>query len=158
MRYLIKVFIRASALSVALWVVSTPWAQAAPPILSEAAKQEDEMKKQEAERKKTPEEEKKEKEANELKKNIGSLGKRQMQDEQSSRVRTNVFPSSTPEADCTGADKARSRLDEVAKDAGIVIKGNLNINSKNEANVGKNEGNINSNTTINITNENNRRC
>jgi len=133
-------------------------ANSAPPIINEASEQEEAEKQREKERKKTPEEEKKEKEADEVRKTLGGIGKRQEQDEKSVRIRANIFTASSPEADCTGADKARSRLDEVSNAGGIVIQGNLNIDSKNEANVGKNEGSINSNTTINITNQNNKRC
>jgi hypothetical protein len=130
----------------------------APPVQSQESKQQEEGKKKEEEKNKTPEDEKKAKEEAEYKKNLGQLRGRQQTDENSTRVRNNIFPASTPETDCTGADKARSRLDDVSEDGGIVIKGNLNINSKNEANVGKNEGSISSNTNINITNNNNKKC
>jgi hypothetical protein len=136
-------------------IVST---HGAPPIQNEATEKEDEERKNEFERKKTPEEAKEEKEKNEKIKALGSIKRQQQTDENSTRVRNNIFPSSTPETDCTGADKARSRLDDVSEDGGIVIKGNLNIASKNEANVGKNEGSISSNTNINITNNNNKKC
>jgi len=134
------------------------WANGAPPILNEVSEREDAEKKQEQERKKTPEEEKKEKEENEFKKNLGNLGRRQEQDEKSMKIRANIYQTNSSSSDCTGADKARSRLDDVGDEGGIVIQGNVNINSKNEANVGKNEGSISSNTTINITNQNNKRC
>ena len=135
-------------------------AKGAPPIESEeSVKEETEKEKEkEKEKKKNPEQEKKEKEEKELKANISDLRKRQEKDEASIRVRANVFPATSPEADCTGADKARSRLDGVGDQGGVVIKGDLKIDAKNEANVEKNEGTITSETKINITNEIKKRC
>ena len=137
-------------------------AKAAPPVQSEESKKEESDKekneKQEKEKKKTPEEEKKEKEELELKKNISDVRKRQEKDEGSVRVRANVFTARSPESDCTGADKARARLDQIGDTGGIVIKGDLIVGASNEAHVEKNEGTINSQTQINITNEVNKRC
>lgn len=138
------------------------YAKGAPSIQSEESIKEEAEKEKEAgkekEKKKNPEEEKKEKEEKELKVNINDIRKRQEKDEASIKVRANVFPSSAPEADCTGADKARSRLQEVGDQGGVVIKGDLKIDSKNEANVEKNEGSISNQTSINITNEIKKRC
>lgn len=138
------------------------WAMGAPPIQNEeSAKEEadkEKEKEREKEKKKDPETEKKDKEESEIKKNIGDIRKRQERDEGSVRVRANVFSASVPETDCTGADKARSRLDEVGDEGGIVIKGNLAIGSENSAQIEKNEGIITNETSINITNEINKRC
>lgn len=134
----------------------------APPLQSEeGAKEEtqkEKEKEQEKEKKKTAEEEKKAKEEQALRKSIGDVRKRQENDEKSVRVRANVFTSRSPEEDCTGADKARSRLDEVGDEGGVVIKGDLIIASSNEAKIEKNEGSITNETSINITNEINKRC
>ncbi len=135
---------------------------AAPPLQNEASgkeeAQKEKEKEQEKEKKKTPEEEKKTKEEQELTKSISDVRKRQESDEKSVRVRANVFTSKSPEDDCTGADKARSRLDEVGDEGGVVIKGDLIIASSNEAKIEKNEGSITNETSINITNEINKRC
>lgn len=138
------------------------WAKGAPPIQSEESRKEEadkeKEKEQEKEKKKNPDEEKKAKEEQELKKNISDVRKRQEKDEGSVRVRANIFSSRSPESDCTAADKARARLDEVGDEGGVVIKGNLIIASENGAQIEKNEGVITNETSINITNEVNKRC
>lgn len=130
----------------------------APPVQSEAGTQEESDKEKEKEKKKSPEEEKKAKEEEEMKENIRDVRKRQATDEGSVRVRANVFNSNPPEGECTGADRTRSRLQEVGEQGGVVIKGDLKVQAQNQANVEKNEGSINNQTQINITNEIKKRC
>ena len=143
-------------------VLPAKYAKGAPPVSSEESVKEEAAKEKEQEtekeKKKSPEEEKKNKDEKELKANINDIRKRQEKDEASIKVRANVFPSTPPEADCTGADKARSRLQEVGDQGGVVIKGDLKIDTKNENHVEKNEGTINSQTSINITNDIKHRC
>ena len=88
---------------------------------------------------------------------ISDLRKRQENDERSTRVRVNSFPASSPESECTAADRARARL-EKSMGEGVEIQGDLKIDSKNEAEVGENKGSINNAVNVNIINNNNRRC
>lgn len=130
----------------------------APPIQSEERAREEAKKEAEEKQPKTPEQEQKEKEEEELKATIRDIKKRQQRDEESIRVRANIFPSLPPEAECTAADRARSRLEKVTDDGGLIIAGDILIDSSNEANVENNEGSINSQVNVNIINESNRRC
>lgn len=79
-------------------------------------------------------------------------------EEKKLRVRANIFSSKLQISDCTAADKARARLDDVGDSGGIVVKEDLNISSQNEAEIGKNEGSITNITEVNIINEVNKRC
>jgi len=88
---------------------------------------------------------------------ISDLRKRQENDERSTRVRVNSFPASSPESECTAADRARARL-EKSMGEGVEIQGDLKIDSKNEVEVGENKGSINNSVNVNIINNNNRRC
>jgi len=127
--------------------------EGAPPIQTEEAIEAD----QEAE-KKTEEEEAKEKEAAQIKATIRDIRRRQEKDERSLRVRASVFPSLPPSAECTAADRARTRLEKVTGEGGVVILGDINIASKNEANVDKNEGSLHNEVNVNIVNQDSRRC
>lgn len=136
--------------------------QAAPPILTdeeiaeaEAEENEDEDKEKEKKDKATLKKEKKEKA---LKKTLGKMRRRLSKAEKKLRVRVNNFSSTYKISDCTGADKARARLTDVGDEGGIIIQGKLNIASSNVANIDKNEGSINNNTSVTIINENNKRC
>ncbi len=130
----------------------------APPIQSEEMAQAEAKKQEEEKEKKTPEQEQKEKEEEELKATIRDIKKRQQKDEDSIRVRANIFPSEIPEQECTAADRARSRLEKVTDDGGLIIAGDILIDSSNEANVENNKGSINSQVNVNIINESNKRC
>ncbi|MBI3804543.1 MAG: hypothetical protein HY282_12365 [Nitrospirae bacterium] len=129
----------------------------APPIQSEEAAQKETQEEKDKQREKTPEEKKKEKEDDEVKANVKDIRRRQENDEKSVRVRANIFPADSPEAQCTAADRARARLDEVTGD-GSLRMGDVIIDSTNETNVDKNKGAINSQVNVNITNTNNKRC
>lgn len=130
----------------------------APPIQSEEAAREEAKKEAEEKQPKTPDQEQKEKEEEELKATIRDIKKRQQRDEESIRVRANIFPSEIPEQECTAADRARSRLEKVTDDGGLIIAGDILIDSSNEANVENNKGSINSQVNVNIINESNKRC
>ena len=129
----------------------------APPIQSEEAAQEETQEEKDKKREKTPEEKRKEKEDEEIKANVKDIRRRQENDEKSIRVRANIYPADPPEAECTAADRARARLDQVTGDGSLKM-GDVVIESKNENSVGKNEGAINSQVNVNITNTNNKRC
>jgi hypothetical protein len=130
----------------------------APPIQSEEAAREEAKKQEEEKQKKTPEQEQKEKEEEELKATIRDIKKRQQKDEESIRVRANIFPSLPPEEECTAADRARARMEKVTGEGGLVILGDILIDSSNEADVENNEGSINNQVNVNIINESNKRC
>lgn len=135
-----------------------PSVKGAPPIQSEEGVKEEVDKEKEKEKKKTPEEEKKAKEEEEIKENVRDIRKRQANDEGSVRVRANIFNTNPPEGECTGADRTRSRLQEIGDEGGLIIKGDLKVQAQNQATVEKNEGSINNQTSINITNEIKKRC
>lgn len=140
--------------------VSPAIVKSAPPILSEESLQ---AEKDEAEalaqgKEMTPEEKKKEKEEQEQKATIRDLRRRQASDEKSIRVRSNFFPSAIPNFECTAGDRARARLEKIVGSGGVVILGDINIASKNEANVEKNEGSLKNEVNVNIINEDKRRC
>ncbi len=136
--------------------ISPAFVESAPPILSEEAAKAEQEAGQEKEM--TPEEKKKEKEEEQQKATIRDLRRRQASDEKSIRVRSNIFPSSIPSFECTAADRARARLEKIVGSGGVVILGDINIASKNEANVGKNEGSLKNEVNVNIINEDKRRC
>jgi|GEM_PF-3352031 len=136
---------------------STAEIYGAPPIQSEEAAQAEAQEEKDKTREKTPEEKKKEKEDEEIKGNVKDIRRRQENDERSVRVRANIYPAEPPEAQCTAADRARARLDEVTGD-GSLRMGDVIIDSKNETNVEKNRGAINSQVNVNITNTNIKRC
>lgn len=94
----------------------------------------------------------------EMRSNLQDIRARQEQDERSLRVRANLFPSLPPELDCTGADRARGRLEKVVGEGGVVMLGDVLINSENETNVKENRGTITNNVNVNIINEDKRRC
>ena len=137
------------------WILPV-FVQSAPPIQNEEATQAEEEASQEKEM--TPEEKKKGKEEEQQKATIRDIRRRQASDEKSIRVRSNIFPSSIPNLECTAADRARSRLEKVTGEGGVVILGDINIASKNEANVQKNEGSLSNQINVNIINEDKRRC
>lgn len=128
-----------------------------PPIQSDEVAQQETQEEKDKKREKTPEEKKKEKEEEEIKANVKDIRRRQENDEKSIRVRANVYPADPPEAECTAADRARARLDQVTGDGSLRL-GDVIIESKNENSVGKNEGAINSEVNVNITNTNIKRC
>ncbi len=131
---------------------------AAPPIISEAAVQESAEAEKEDEKEKTPEELKKEKEAKAFSKELRGVRQRQERVEKQIRVRANVFPSTPPDVECTAADRARSRLEKVTGEGGVVILGDVVIDSSNEANVEDNDGSINNEVNVNIINQTEKRC
>ncbi len=131
---------------------------AAPPILSEAAVQETAEAKKNEEKEKTPEELKKEKEAKAFSKELRGVRQRQERVEQQIRVRANIFPSTPPDVECTAADRARSRLEKVTGEGGVVILGDVVIDSSNDANVENNDGSINNEVNVNIINQTEKRC
>jgi hypothetical protein len=130
----------------------------APPIVNEEAELAEAAKEKETEKEKTPEEKKKEKEEREKKANISDVRKRQENDERSIRVRANVFAADSPESQCTAADRARSRLEKVTGEGGVVIMGDVNIASKNDAEVEQNKGSIKNEVNVNIVNQDGKRC
>lgn len=130
----------------------------APPIQSEETAKEEAKKQEEEKQKKTPEQEKREKEEEEMKATIRDIKKRQQKDEEATRVRANIFTAESPEAECTAADRARARMENVTGDGGLVIAGDIFIDSSNEANVEHNKGSINSNVNVNIINQSNKKC
>ncbi len=131
---------------------------AAPPIQTD----EDliEEKDSEVDKEETKEEAKikKEKAEKKLTKTLGQMRKRVQRSEKKLRVRANLFTTNQEITDCTGADKARSRLTDIGDEGGLVIKGKLNIQASNEANIEKNEGSIVNETSVNIINEYYKRC
>jgi len=134
--------------------------RSAPPIQSEGSLQEQEAAQKEKEEKKkdSPEEKKQKEEEKKLKKTLSQIRRRLEKDEKKLRVRANLFTSHRQVSDCTAADKARARLDDVGDEGGIIVKEDLNISSHNEAEIGKNEGSITNVTEVNIINEINKRC
>lgn len=131
---------------------------AAPPIRSEAGDNEAAEAEKEEKKEKTPEEKKNEKEERDFKRDLGRLRKRQANDEKQIRVRANIFPSIPPDVECTGADRARSRLENVTGEGGVVILGDVIIDSKNEANVEHNKGSIDNDVNVSIINQVDKRC
>ncbi|NOY85414.1 MAG: hypothetical protein GXO96_11460 [Nitrospirae bacterium] len=131
---------------------------AAPPIQTDEVSNEE--KESEVDKEETKEEEKlrKEKEEKKLTKTLGQMRKRVQRAEKKLRVRANLFTTNQEITDCTGADKARSRLSDIGDEGGLVIKGKLNIQASNEANIEKNEGSIVNETSVNIVNEYYKRC
>lgn len=130
----------------------------APPILNEAAEQEAAEAEKENEREKTPEEKEKEKEEKAFSKELSGVRARQERVEKQIRVRANVFPATPPDAECTNADRARSRLEKVTGEGGVVILGDVVIDSRNEADVEDNDGSINNEVNVNIINQTDKRC
>lgn len=126
----------------------------APPIMTDETSEEEKEDgdKEEKEDKKASKEEKK------LGKTLGKMRKKLVAGEKKLRVRANIFRSDIQITDCTGADKARSRLNDIGDEGGIVIKGQLSISASNEANIEKNEGSITNETSVNIVNEYYKRC
>lgn len=146
----------ASAFILHYFWISPAFVQSAPPIQSEEAAQAEQDESQEKEM--TPEEKKKEKEEEQQKATIRDLRRRQASDEKSIKVRSQFFPSAIPSFECTAADRARARLEKIVGSGGVVILGDINIASKNEANVDKNEGSLTNEVNVNIINEDDRRC
>jgi len=136
--------------------------EAAPPILSDEdileAETEETAEEDKDKKEKSKSELKKEKKDKKLKKTLGKMRRRLVKSEKKIRVRANIFRSDYTISDCTGGDKARSRLTDIGDEGGLVIKGNLSISSSNEANIENNEGSINNNTSVNIINEYYKRC
>ena len=130
----------------------------APPIVNEEAELAEAEKEKESEKLKTPEEKKKDREEQEKKMNISDIRKRQENDERSIRVRANVFTADSPESQCTAADRARSRLEKVTGEGGVVIMGDVNISSKNDAAVEQNKGSIKNEVNVNIVNQDGKHC
>jgi len=130
----------------------------APPVINEEAELAETEKEKESEKEKSPEEKKKEQEEREKKANISDIRKRQENDERSIRVRANVFTADSPESQCTAADRARSRLEKVTGEGGVVIMGDVNITSKNDATVEQNRGSIKNDVNVNIVNQDSRHC
>jgi len=130
----------------------------APPIQSEEAAREEAKKQEQEKQPKTPEQEQKEKEEEEMKATIRDIKKRQQKDEEATRVRANIFVADSPSEECTAADRARARMEKVTGDGGLIIAGDILIDSSNEANVENNKGSINSNVNVNIISESNKRC
>ncbi len=133
---------------------------AAPPI--QTVEDSIEEKESEVDKEETKEEAKikkeKEKAEKKLTKTLGQMRKRVQRAEKKLRVRANLFTTNQEITDCTGADKARSRLTDIGDEGGLVIKGKLNIQASNEANIEKNEGSIVNETSVNIINEYYKRC
>lgn len=130
-------------------------ANAAPPIESE------EVQGEEAEEEKeelTAEEKKEAKEKKKLGGTLSKLRKYLEGEEKKLRVSGNLFSSKLDVSDCTSADKARARLNDVGDEGGIIVKEDLNIGAHNEANIEKNEGSITNVTEVNIINEVYKRC
>ena len=130
--------------------------ESAPPVQTEETAETASASTQDAE--KTPEEQAKEKEEAQLKATIRDIRRRQAKDEKSMRVRANIFPATPPNTECTAADRARRRLEKVTGEGGVVILGDINIASKNEANVDENDGSIHNEVNVNIINQDSRRC
>lgn len=130
----------------------------APPVINEEAELAEAEKEKESEKEKSPEEKKKEREEREKKANISDIRKRQENDERSIRVRANVFTADSPESQCTAADRARSRLEKVTGEGGVVIMGDVNITSKNDASVEQNRGSIKNDVNVSIVNQDGKRC
>lgn len=152
-----KVFI-AGLFLVSFFFASPSLIKAAPPLESEEVVKEEKKEKDETKKEKTEEGKKEEKEAEEFKKTLGTMRKKVEAGEKKISIRANVFRSDLQITDCTGADKARSRLNDIGDEGGLVIKGQLSIDAKNEANIEKNEGSIVNETSVNITNEYYKRC
>ncbi len=133
-------------------------ALAAPPLLSEDAIQEAAESEKDDAGEKTIEEKEKAKEEKAFKKELRGLRKRQERTEKNIRVRANIFPSSPPGAECTSADRARSRLEKVTGEGGVVILGDVVIDSSNDADVENNDGSINNEVNVNIINQTEKRC
>lgn len=131
---------------------------AAPPIQNEATVQEAAEAEKEEKREKTPGEIKKEKEDKAFSKELRGVRRRQERVEKKIRVRANIFPSTPPGMECTAADRARSRLENVTGEGGVVILGDVVIDSSNEADVEDNDGSINNEVNVNIINQTEKRC
>ena len=127
----------------------------APPIFTDESSEE---KKEGEKDEKSEDREKESKEEKALKKTLGKMRKKLAAGEKKLRVRANIFRSNVEITECTGADKARSRLNDIGDEGGLVIKGQLSISASNEANIEKNEGSINNQTSVSITNEYYKRC
>lgn len=134
--------------------------QAAPPIASDEdiLEAEERVGEDEDKKEKSKLELKQEKKDKKLKKTLGNMRRRLVKSEKKLRVRANIFRSDYKISDCTGADKARSRLTDIGDEGGLVIKGQLSISASNEANIEKNEGSITNQTSVNIVNEYYKRC
>lgn len=141
-----------------LWGGQAGQSLAAPPILSEATIQEAAEAEKEKEREKNPEEKAKEKEEKAFQKEMRGVRRRQERDEKRIRVRANIFSSTPPGMECTAADRARSRLEKVTGEGGVVILGDVVIDSSNEANVEDNDGSISNEVNVNIINQTEKRC
>jgi len=130
---------------------------AAPPVQTEESPQDDDAK--ESDKGNLSEEEKKEKAGEKkLGATLSNLRKYLENEEKQLRVSGNIFSSKLNVSDCTSADKARARLDDVGDEGGIIVKEDLNIAAHNEANIEKNEGSITNVTEVNIINEVYKRC
>ncbi|MFY9271239.1 MAG: hypothetical protein WAO55_15960 [Candidatus Manganitrophaceae bacterium] len=131
---------------------------AVPPILDEETNQEAAEAENQKEREKTPEEKEKEKKEKAFSKELSGLRTRQERVEKEVRVRANIFPSTPPGIECTAADRARTRLEKVTGEGGVVILGDVVIDSSNDADVEDNNGSINNEVNVNIINQTEKQC
>lgn len=151
------IWIPATAVLLLAYLFSTT-VQAGPPILSEEQAKQEAQAEADKDKPLTPEQEQEKKKEEEVKGELRDVRKRQEKDEEAVRVRAGIFPAQIPQDECTAADRARNRLQEVIGDGGVVIAGDVTIDSANDAEVGKNQGSINNNVNVNIINENGKKC